>query len=168
MIIRFKKSQPNKPHALSCIRSGGTTTWTRLRLPVQHDLIHYAVETTLGLRDSFYGLLARGANITDFEKPKAERTFDLTDEAVHTEYIVSLFQMELSNGEPYEDFNAQLRAMCEQNDCSVPDEIDASMIDPIRRQVSELMYQWHTTEPGNTLELSFDELQPQMSTSAIR
>ncbi len=95
MIIRFKKSPPNKPHALSCIRSDGSTTWTRLRVPVQHDLIHYVVETTLGLRDSFYGLLARGVNITDFEKPKAERTFDLTDEAVHTEYIVSLFQMEL-------------------------------------------------------------------------
>lgn len=132
MIIRFKKSRSNEPHALSCIRSDGSTTWTRLRLPVQHDLIHYAVETTLGLRDSFYGLVAGGVDITDFEKPKAEQKFDLTVEAVHTEYMVGLFQMELTNGEPYEDFNAQLWAMCEQNRFSAPPEIAVEKIKRIR------------------------------------
>ena len=167
MIIRFKKSPPNKPHALSCIRSDGSTTWTRLRVPVQHDLIHYAVETTLGLRDSFYGLLARGVNITDFEKPKAERTFDLTDEAVHTEYIVGLFQMELSNGEPYEDFNAELRAMCEQNKFPAPPEIGPEKIRRIRQAVTEILYQWQTIAPGQTFELTFDELQPQMSKAGL-
>ncbi len=167
MIIRFKKSPPNKPHALSCIRSDGSTTWTRLRVPVQHDLIHYAVETTLDLRDSFYGLLARGVNITDFEKPKAQRTFALTDEAVHTEYIVGLFQMELSNGEPYEDFNAELRAMCGQNRFSAPPEIALEKIERIRQAVSEILYDWQTIEPGQTFELKFDERQPQKSATGL-
>ena len=167
MTIRFKKSRPNKPHALSCIRRDGSTTWTRLRVPVQHDLIHYAVETTLGLRDSFYGLLARGMNITDFEKPKAERTFDLTDETVHTEYIVGLFQMELSNGSPYKDFNAELQAMCAQNKFSAPREIEPEEIERIRQAVSEMLYQWQAIEPGQTFELTFDELQPQMSTAGL-
>ncbi len=167
MIIRFKKSQPNKPHALSCIRSDGSTTWTRLRVPVQHDLIHYVVETTLGLRDSFFGLVARGVNITDLEKPKAQRAFDLTDAAVHTEYMVGLFQMELSNGEPYKDFHAQLRAMCEQNKFPAPPEIGPDQIERIRQAVSNILYEWQTIAPGQTFELNFDELQPQMSTTGL-
>ncbi len=156
MIIRLKKGK-GKPDVLTCIRTDGSTTWTRLRIPAQHDLVHYVVETTLGLRDSFYSLVARGVDITDFEKPKEQQTFQPPTEAVQTEYIVGLLQMEMVNGKPSGDFGGELRSMCEQNDCSIPDEIDASTLDTIRKRTSELLYQWHTTEPGKTFELSFDE-----------
>ena len=165
MIIRLKKGK-GKPDVLTCIRSDGSTTWTRLRIPAQHDLVHYAVETTLGLRDSFYSLVARGVDITDFEKPNEQQTIQTPTEAIHTEYIVGLLQMELANSAPYEDFNAQLRSMCQQNDCSIPDKIDATMIDTIRKRTSGLLYQWHTTEPGETLELSFAEGAPQYAPSS--
>ena len=33
---------------------------------VLHDLIHYVVETTLGYREAFFGLLAAGWDIQDF------------------------------------------------------------------------------------------------------
>ena len=156
MIIRLKKGK-GKPDVLTCIRSDGSTTWTQLRIPAQHDLVHYVVETTLGLRDSFYSLVAHGVDITDFEKPKEQQTFQTPIEAVHTEYIVGLLQIEMANGKPSDDFNAELRSMCEQNGCAVPTEINASTLDTIRKLASELLYQWHTTEPGKTFELSFDE-----------
>ncbi|MEE8154426.1 MAG: hypothetical protein V3T53_05645 [Phycisphaerales bacterium] len=165
MIIRLKKGR-GKPDVLTCIRSDGSTTWTRLRIPAQHDLVHYVVETTLGLRDSFYGLVARGVDITDFEKPKEQQTFQTPIEAVHTEYIVGLLQMELANGAPYEDFNAQLRAMCEQNRFSAPPEIEPEVIQRIRQAVSAILYEWQTVAPGQTFELTYNERQPQMSTHA--
>lgn len=165
MIIRLKKGR-GKPDVLTCIRSDGSTTWTRLRIPAQHDLVHYVVETTLGLRDSFYGLVARGVDITDFEKPKEQQTFQTPIEAIHTEYIVGLLQMELVNSAPYEDFNAQLRAMCEQNKFPVPPGITLDKIRRIRQAVGEILYEWQTIAPGQTFELTFDERQPQMSTNA--
>ncbi len=167
MIIRLKKGK-GKPDVLTCIRTDGSTTWTRLRIPAQHDLVHYVVETTLGLRDSFYSLVARGVDITDFEKPKEQQTFQTPTEAVQTEYIVGLLQMELANGAPYEDFNAQLRAMCEQNKFPAPPEIALEKIRRIYRAVGEILYEWQTIAPGQTFELTFDERQPQMSTDARR
>ncbi len=165
MIIRLKKGK-GKPDVLTCIRSDGSTTWTRLRIPAQHDLVHYVVETTLGLRDSFYSLVASGVDITDFEKPKEQQTFQAPTEAVHTEFIVGLLQIEMVNGKPCDDFNSELRSMCEQNGCCIPDEIDATMIDTIRNRIGELLYQWHTTEPGGIFELSFDEDAPQYLASS--
>ena len=50
---------------LRCIRGDGTSSWQRhdgqqaAFFPF-HDLTHYAVEQTLGLRDGFFGLVAAG------------------------------------------------------------------------------------------------------------
>lgn len=60
MKIRFIKGK-DKPNTLACIRADGSVTWSSLgRIPIHHDLTHYAVETTLGLKNSFFGLLAKG------------------------------------------------------------------------------------------------------------
>jgi hypothetical protein len=59
---------------LTCVRSDGSITWQRQRgrtaafFP-RHDLTHYAVETVLGHRRGFYGLVASGWNLTDFGAP---------------------------------------------------------------------------------------------------
>ena len=72
MIIRFKKNPSTKPHALSCSRSDGSTTWTRLRLPVQHDLIHYAVEKIERIRLAMCTILYEWQTVTPGQ------TFELT------------------------------------------------------------------------------------------
>ena len=55
-------------------------------LGAAHDLTHYAVETTLGLRQGFYGLLAQGWDIPGFEAKGTAR--QLPDEVLVTECIV--------------------------------------------------------------------------------
>src|SRR6059058_3092224 len=73
MLIRFKR-HPDGSASLTCVRGDGTSTWQRqqgqlgLVFP-PHDLTHYAVETTLGYRHGFYGLIEDGWNIEDFAKP---------------------------------------------------------------------------------------------------
>ena len=73
LLIRMKK-HPDGRASLTCVRADGTSTWQTPKAAqghffAQHDLTHYAVETILGCRQGFYGLLADGWNITDFGVP---------------------------------------------------------------------------------------------------
>jgi hypothetical protein len=73
IVVRIKKGTDGRT-SLSCERSDGTTTWQRqeggqARFFPRHDLTHYAVETVLGHRKGFYGLLAAGWDLSDFGSP---------------------------------------------------------------------------------------------------
>src|SRR2546429_508258 len=70
MLITFSitRGQP----VLTCTRDDGTCTYVKPRQGaffVPHDLMHYAVETTLGLRSSFFGLIAQGRSLVSFDEP---------------------------------------------------------------------------------------------------
>lgn len=153
MLIRLTKGK-DKPHTLACVRDDGTSTWARLNIPPQHDLVHYAVETVLGLESSFYGLLARGWNIPDFEDREARKALEGSPEGVRTEYIVGLLQTELADGAEVEDFNAELRRMCGGRDVPPP-EISPEDLRAIRAEVRRLLGLWLRLEPGAALELRF-------------
>lgn len=79
-----------KPNTLVCTRDDGSTSITRLNIPAEHDLCHYVVETTLGFRDAFYGLVAGVMEIQDFNAPGTAMT--LPREALYAEFIVGLFR----------------------------------------------------------------------------
>ena len=103
MEISFTRNGINN-HIISCRRMDGTVTWMQIdSFFIIHDLCHYAVESILELNNAFYGMLASGTAITDFELPKEKRTFRLTEEAIFTEQIVNLLTIEYSQG-PMEDF----------------------------------------------------------------
>src|SRR5881275_2584766 len=73
LLIRIKKKNDGSA-ALSCLRADGSVTWQRQnglqgRFFPRHDLTHYAVETVLGHRRGFYGLVAEGWDLSDFGTP---------------------------------------------------------------------------------------------------
>src|SRR4051812_25497456 len=67
--IELKKISAERA-SLTCRRPDGTATWSRVALffPL-HDLTHFAVESALGLREGFFGLIAAGWELADFTKP---------------------------------------------------------------------------------------------------
>ncbi len=96
IVIRIKKGTDGRT-ALSCTRPDGTTTWQRQHggqaafFP-KHDLTHYAVETTLGLRQGFYGLVSAGWDFSDFGSPWPRGK--LPPEASVSEATVGFFDLE--------------------------------------------------------------------------
>src|SRR3954453_13083966 len=94
--------QKDQSAVLRCIRGDGSVTWQKQEekhavfFPV-HDLTHYAVETELGFRRGFYGLIAEGLGIaeTTGETPRAA----LPNEALEVEYLVSAFSAERASGD---------------------------------------------------------------------
>ena len=86
---------------LRCTRADGSVTWQTQRAPSHatffalHDLTHYAVETTLGFRAGFYGLVADGWEITDFATPWPRGP--IPEEAREVELLVGCFDEERRN-----------------------------------------------------------------------
>ncbi len=152
----------NKPHVLTCKRKDGTITWTKLQPGlVFHDLIHYAVESVLGYKNAFYGLLKKGFNIQDFELPRTKRPKalipkNLPYEAIHAEFLVGLFQMEIADGKPYQDFNAVLREVYAEKGKAAPAPLESEIIESIRLRIRELHDKWVLLTPGECLSLDCD------------
>lgn len=60
----------NGSGVLRCVRAEGSVTWQKqtdrhAAFFALHDLTHFAVETTLGYRRGFFGLIAEGWEIED-------------------------------------------------------------------------------------------------------
>lgn len=153
MIIRLTKGEGSRD-TLTCVRADGSVTQSRFM--GQHDLVHYVVETVLGLKNSFYGLVAGGYDISDFNVAGASKALGLPAEAGQTEFIVGLLQTELSDGAEYEDFIEQLATACSARGVPAPDHFSELALAIIRDELRRLMGEWEKLAPGETLELSFD------------
>ncbi len=156
MVIRFKKGKnrsKHKPDTLTCIRNDGSVTWTHLhRGFVQHDFAHYVVETTLGFENAFFGLVAKGYDIPNFSDPKAERPFDIPEEAIETEPIVALLQADLLEDLGY---SGDSDGIFHDHSASLPVSITAKQLEVMRQGLRRLLGRWHDLQPGETMTLQF-------------
>lgn len=162
LVIRIKRSADGSA-ALSCTRADGTVTWQRQPGSLgtvfpPHDLTHYAVETTLGYRHGFFGLIADGWDISDFGTPWPRGP--LPAEAREVEMVVGVLEMALRFGRDWTA--AELRAEGEryasgiagQGAVSLPPLRD-DQIDRLRARRSELLGLWAAVPAAGTLELPF-------------
>ena len=134
---------------LRCTREDGSVTWQKQARHAAHfaphDLTHYAVETALGYRRGFFGLIAEGWEIED-TTGKGDRGH-LPPEALEVERIVGLFDAERASGELWsvDDFNRV-----------APRKLTESEIQSIRTLRAELFTQWSQVPPGGVLKLTFE------------
>jgi hypothetical protein len=160
LLIRIKKKNDGSA-ALSCTRPDHSVTWQRQDGQLGaffpfHDLTHYAVETTLGFREAFYGLLADGWNLTDF----GQRAVNLMPgDALLAELIVGYFDLERATGllDGAVEMNEKIRSYFADKRLPVPSfRITDEQIVQIRARRAELFAQWKTVPEGEAIELAFD------------
>lgn len=161
MIIQFKKNR-SKPSVLNCIRKDGTNTWTKIQNEFEiHDLAHYAVETVLGFDNAFYGLLAKGFSIQDFELPKDQRPealvpSNLPQQALQTEHIVNLLTtVTVSPEHSGFEFIHELKVILEESNLDFPDNLTPKSLEDIFTCFYDLNAKWKSLEEGGILELMF-------------
>ena len=156
MTIAFSKKE-NKQHTLTCTRTDGSQTWMQVSdFFVAHDLMHYATETVLQYKDAFYGMLNRAINITDFEKPKSQRTVVLSEQAIIAEHLVNLLLIEHNQG-AMADFNETLLlSFAADNPEIKPPVVSEEMYKKIHNIFNEQINKWYKLATGETLVLNFN------------
>src|SRR2546423_424791 len=91
MLVRLKKTTEGT--ALTVIHADGSVASQRSGhggFFALHDLTHFAVESELGLRLAFFGLLAEGWDFRAFTDKSDPRYAALPAEALLTEHIVGV------------------------------------------------------------------------------
>lgn len=147
MRIEIEK-RPDGSGVLRCIRADGSITWQKQKnysaYFALHDVTHFAVETTLGYRRGFFGLLAEGWDMADIGGKGARGK--LPDEAIEVERIVGLFDRERASKAIWsaEEFNA-----------FAPRILSEDEIASVRSTRTELIRRWSRVLPGGKLELKF-------------
>jgi hypothetical protein len=139
---------------LRCVRAEGSVTWQKqtdrhAAFFALHDLTHFAVETALGLRRGFFGLIAEGWDIEDTTGKGARGP--LPPEAGEAEMIVGLFSAERASG--------VIWTVDEFHESAAMVGVRALSLDEIvrvKKKRSELFQQWSAIAPGATLELQFE------------
>jgi hypothetical protein len=159
LLIRIKKKTDGDA-VLSCERADGSVTWQRqqgrmARFFPLHDLTHYAVETVLGHRRGFFGLVAEGWNFEDFGSPWPRGP--LPPDMDPSEAIVGLLDAERSQGirlsvADLPDRGDGARATIAGALAGVTD-ID---LERVRIRRAELFALWNALPAGGTLELPLE------------
>jgi hypothetical protein len=160
MIIKLTKGDLTSPGKITCIRSDGSFTGAVIHPGIElHDMIHYAVETTLEFKQAFYGLLNKGYQIEDFEAPRHLRQTSLIPanlplESIQTEFLVNQLMIEAVQGTIY-NFIEIFKKALEVNNLAFPDRLNESSLQDIRNLIQTLKDQWSDLAEGKSMELIF-------------
>jgi hypothetical protein len=157
MEILFTKTGKEND-VLSCKRENGTVTWKHISsFFILHDIGHYVVEKNLLFRDAFFGMIAAGTAISDFDLPADQRIFQLTEEAIFTEHLVNLVVIEYTQGS-ISDLPGVLAAI---NDKRITPGllklVTDKKMEQIRNEYNDLLTKWSLLPDGQSLRFLFEE-----------
>jgi hypothetical protein len=141
--------QPDGTGVLRCIRHDGSVTWQKqIRHAAHfalHDLTHFSVETVLGYRRGFFGLITEGWDVDDTTGQGTRGP--LPAEALEVEKLVGLFDAERASGTLW---------TCEEFNSFSPRAMTDAEIQGVRGRRSVLFREWAAIAPGQKLELGFE------------
>lgn len=145
---------------LKCVRVDGSETWQKQDgaqaafFPL-HDLTHFAVESELGVRSGFYGLIAHGWTIDDTTGKGARGP--LPADAIFVEGVVGTLDAERAGGVRWtaEEFNDSAARLAAGGGRAAPRTLTDDELDRIRQRRAELFARWRDLEPGEALDLLF-------------
>jgi hypothetical protein len=154
--VRFKRGK-DKKDVLSVVREDGSQSWQHQQpgIPV-HDLTHFAVESTLGLKNAFYGLLAQGWDISRLVDKDVRSILPV--EGLWTEFVVGLVQTERLSNEPFSagEFNEMLEREKGNHSLKFDRQVTGNELGKIRETFATLFFQWRSLQPGEEITLHFD------------
>jgi len=119
-LIAEKRAKSDKLDHLRYVRNDGSTTETAMPRQgiLPHDLVHYVVESGLGLTHGFIGLVAGGVNATfAMESTHDPIGKDVLAESIQVEAVVEALQTQLWSGQfDAGDFLEGVRTACLAHD----------------------------------------------------
>ncbi len=160
LTLTFRKKSPRP--ILVVTRADGTSTWMKLYPGMAlHDLAHYAIETILDLEDAFYGLLAKGYSIQDFEAPVEQRPEELVPAnlpavSLQLEHLVNLLLTELQTGESIPDFTDMLDRILNSHELPPMEVLTEDKLAQIRAEILVLRTAWEALPQEEALVFTME------------
>lgn len=162
LLVRIKKGTDGSA-ALSCTRADGSVTWQKQNGQLgavfpQHDLTHYAIETELGYRSGFYGLVADGWELGDFAAPWPRGS--IPTEAREVELLVGFFDTERRSMDQwtsaqFNDHAVRYVSAGKHARVITPPTLTDEQISRVRQARDALLARWFEVIPGEALDLEF-------------
>lgn len=164
MVIRLKKTGDGV--VMTCLRDGHAAEIQRSGHDgffALHDLLHYAVETTLGFDQAFLGLIASGWSFDNFTRRDDPRHRPLPGQALVAEHVVNLFSLALRTAPPQDpellglltdEINRDLAAVMRKGDVPAP-RLTVDHVTTICERFGELSRRWATLPVREHLQLTF-------------
>lgn len=121
-----------------------------------HDLCHYAVETILPLKNAFFGMVAGGIDISEFDLPLEKRNVEISVEAIFAEHLVNLFVTDHTQGR-IDNLTGLMEDIYRgQGGSTILPLLTDEKIEMIRAKVNELSAQWKSVPEKQALRLNFE------------
>lgn len=157
MQVRFIKESPEQ-YRLECAREDGSKTAASLefRSYFKHDLMHFVVERTANLQDSFFGMVKAGTDLVALS-PKAmrESAASYTGEIQSTEIVVAALQGIAKTEVDYQEVCCKLREYLALLSLAEPDYLTPEFCAQVAAEHRSLLGRWGQLRGGECLELSF-------------
>jgi hypothetical protein len=166
MQVRLKKIPEGT--VLTVIRADGSVASQRNghgEFFALHDITHFVVESELGFRSAFFGLLSEGWDFRSFTDKRDPRYAALPDEALLAEHIVGVLGrrgLEPAARDPElralwsEDVSAEIGASLSQSGLP-PFAIQPPRLAAISARLEQLMNAWSAIDVGDHLDLHFPD-----------
>jgi len=155
LTLRFTRVSPNH-HRFAYRRTDGTGETIEMETDslLVHDLLHYAVESEVGLKGSFYGILGK---IGGYEELSVAGGVALGGEIAITERVVGALTGALKRDDlDAAAFVAQATEFLEIYDEPAPRWFTPAFIAAVRERMRQLLGHWRATPFGETMELLFE------------
>jgi hypothetical protein len=152
--LRFTRVSPTH-HRFEYRRADGTGEAIEMETGslLEHDLLHYAVESEAGLKGSFYGILGK---IGGYEELSVAGGLALGGEIAITERVVGALTGALQQDDLDADaFVAQVREYLDIYEERAPRWFTPAFIAAVRERMRQLDGRWRATPFGETMELVF-------------
>ena len=156
--VEIRKSEDGSG-LLRCTRDDGSVTWQKQKKHgahfALHDLTHLTVESVLGFRNGFYGLISQGWDIEDTSGKGARGP--LPEEAIEVEYLVGVLDTERNCGVVFGsgEFNGTTAMNAANSGRRKPREVSEAELARLRATRAELFDEWRATPVGGTLKVEF-------------
>jgi hypothetical protein len=148
----------DQQHRLALVRRDGSREAIELvtREALFHDFVHYAVESSMGTQGGFWGALASGKTMTDLNDRTGASMKDFAGTLYVVEATVGLMSGVL--GLPLEEAWAKLCWYYETQEQERPEWCTETFVAEVRECLRRLQGQWKATPYGETMDITWDEL----------
>jgi hypothetical protein len=159
MRIRLTKIS-DAQHRLALARDDGTREAVALasRSFLWHDLLHYAVETSAGLQQSFWGQLASGRRLAELHDAMSDGAGAAkagASEAAVTEAVVGVLTNVVRERAAPGAAIEGLTRLFEAQERELPIWLSADFVARVRERMRALMGQWRAVPYGGDMQLTF-------------